>query len=344
MPNTRVEAPNNVVGQIVSNGYRVPINRNGLAGRLGFGGSDRSFYRVGYKGQSAIRMQTTSDDPDFQRHIEYTRLFKRHGIPVPELLKVEDLTAFFEDLGDLSLYNWLKCNREEKAIFETYHKVIDALVRLHSLKLDQDSPPFRDFDYEYFRWETDYFLREFVNGYLGIQWVPPQVLYDLDRLALEAASFKKVIIHRDLQSQNIMIKGDGTIAFIDYQGARFGPPAYDVASLCFDPYVDIDVSLRMRFCDTYKSVIIAIDETFDVTTFDRSLQICRLQRLMQALGAYAYLSLKKGRFHFLKYIPSALSLLKDSVVGSGDQFLGLKNLIQTIKTRVHTLDRPLKPV
>jgi len=44
-------------------------------------------------------------------------------------------------------------------------------------------------------------------------------------------------MHRDFQSKNLMIKNE-QIFVIDFQGARLGPPSYDLASLLFDPYVN----------------------------------------------------------------------------------------------------------
>ena len=38
-----------------------------------------------------------------------------------------------------------------------------------------------------------------------------------------------------------------------------------------------------------------------------------MQRLMQALGAYAFLGLVKGHKHFLEYIPNALRSLRAAV-------------------------------
>jgi hypothetical protein len=40
-----------------------------------------------------------------------------------------------------------------------------------------------------------------------------------------------------------------------------------------------------------------------------------MQRLMQALGAYGFLGLVKGRSHFLEHIPAALGNLRQVVAG-----------------------------
>src|SRR5439155_965762 len=47
--------------------------------------------------------------------------------------------------------------------------------------------------------------------------------------------------------------------------------------------------------------------------FDLKLQLCGMQRLMQALGAYGFLGLVKGHKHFLQYIPAAMNSLQQVV-------------------------------
>ncbi len=42
-----------------------------------------------------------------------------------------------------------------------------------------------------------------------------------------------------------------------------------------------------------------------------SLMPCRLQRHMQALGAYGFLSAVKGKTYFLKHVPEAVRMLKE---------------------------------
>ena len=78
---------------------------------IGTGGSDRKYYRVKKNHHSAVLMKCAENDPDFQRHIEYTTFFRTYAVPVPELITTEphSKTAIFEDLGDLSLYSWLRC-------------------------------------------------------------------------------------------------------------------------------------------------------------------------------------------------------------------------------------------
>src|SRR5262249_3803810 len=53
---------------------------------VGLGGSDRRYYRVRSNGWTAVLMECRPEDPDFERHLAYTRFFAQHTLPVPALL------------------------------------------------------------------------------------------------------------------------------------------------------------------------------------------------------------------------------------------------------------------
>jgi len=295
---------------------------------IGTGGSDRRYYRVrGYE-HPTVLMKCTEEDTDFQRHIEYSCFFKRYSIPVPELVAVESdkICALFEDLGDLSLYSWLKCRRDEQQIEEIYKRVIDMLILIHAVATEHVSEcPFlqnRVFDYEHLCWETSYFIERFLEGIRHIKVNNlPALKHEFHRLAVKVDSFHKTVIHRDFQSQNIMITKGGIPRLLDYQGARIGPPAYDVVSLLRDPYYRLGDDLRERLLGYYITQMTErLGGTFNSRGFRETLLPCRLQRHMQALGAYGFLSKIKGKQYFLKYALEGLRLLKEDVTLSKHEY------------------------
>jgi aminoglycoside/choline kinase family phosphotransferase len=111
------------------------------------------------------------------------------------------------------------------------------------------------------------------------------------------------LIHRDFQSQNIIIH-NGQPYFIDFQGMRPGLAEYDLASLLYDPYVRLTKSERTQLFDIYREAA-----QVSAPAFFEKFQFCAMQRLMQALGAYAYLGLVKKNRAFLAHIPPALESL-----------------------------------
>jgi len=351
---------------ILGSGFKIDLTESEMFGSydetdallIGTGGSDRKYYRVKKNSNTDVLMQCSTSDPDFQRHVEYTRFFQRYSIPVPKLIHVETekMSATFEDLGDLSLYSYLKCPREKEEIEAVYKRIIDILILMHTVVTEHitECPLLQNriFDYEHLRWETSYFIERFVEGIMDIRVKNPSVLHDeFHRLASKVDSFPKAVVHRDFQSQNIMITKGGIPRVVDYQGARIGPPAYDVVSLLWDPYYRLKDDLRDRLLEYYIGKMIEFyknnkdDERnpsnpplakgrkggfFNKRDFKKTLLPCRLQRHMQALGAYGFLSKIKGKKYFLKYVPEGLRLLKENASFSRDNYPELHNLVMSL--------------
>ncbi|MGE5299841.1 MAG: phosphotransferase [Acidobacteriota bacterium] len=305
---------------------------------IGTGGSDRKYYRIRDRQKTAVLMECPKTDPDYQRHVIYTLFFRRYSVPVPALLGSDSANpkpgsfmsgsvyALFEDLGDISLYSWMKCNKKSRSAEALYKRVLDILIGLHTVvtKNVSECPLLqsRVFDYSHLRWETDYFVERFAAGLKGAQISDTGFLEgEFDRLARKVDSFGKTVVHRDFQSQNIMVMNGDTPRVIDYQGARMGPPAYDLASFLWDPYSPLDDGLRTALLDYYIGGVKGhYGSTFDEAAFRQTILPCRLQRHMQALGAYGFLSKVKGIAHFLKHVPQALRYLKDEAEEVKDEY------------------------
>jgi NDP-sugar pyrophosphorylase family protein/aminoglycoside/choline kinase family phosphotransferase len=300
---------------------------------IGLGGSDRRYFRLRNGALTAVLMESGSDDPDYERHLSYTTFFHSHGVPVPRLLGVDarGKRALFEDLGDLSLFSYLRFPHDADVVEALYRRVLDILATLHGRASEHvDDCPLlasRIFDYDHLRWETSYFLERFVIGLrkagIGDR---KAVEEEFHLLAKTVSSFPPAVIHRDFQSQNIMLQA-GVPRVIDYQGARMAPPAYDVASILWDPYHRIDETMRERLLSYYIQKMQKETNEFDGTAFRGSLLSCRLQRHMQALGAYGFLSVVKGKKYFLKHVPEALRLLKQETSLSQSHYPELHRLV-----------------
>jgi len=404
LPGTKIEKGFSFENCIIGPGFQIDLKEPEMLGSngdtdtllIGTGGSDRQYYRVKRNGNTEVLMQCPTGDSEFQRHIEYMLFFQRYSIPVPGLLHAEPerMSATFEDLGDLSLYSYLKCPREKEMIFEVYRQTIDILILLHTQVTDHmaDCPLLQNrvFDYEHLRWETNYFIERFVKGIRDIRIKNLSALNnEFHRLASKVDSFPKTVVHRDFQSQNIMITKGRIPRVVDYQGARIGPPAYDVVSLLWDPYYRLEDDLREKLLEYYidkikksydnkvcditnshlnnsryrggtqkfistttpshpcplppgeRDLIISPplrggDEGegdiygFSEIEFRDTLLPCRLQRHMQALGAYGFLSKIKGKKYFLKYVPESLRLLKEDVSLAKDEYLELYDLVSLL--------------
>jgi NDP-sugar pyrophosphorylase family protein/aminoglycoside/choline kinase family phosphotransferase len=304
---------------------------------IGLGGSDRRYFRIRHGGRSAVLMECRPEDPDFERHLAFTTFFAGHGVPVPRLLGADRASqrALFEDLGDTSLYAYLEVGGDGDEVERVYRGVLRVLVTLHATATQHvhECPLLqaRIFDYEYLRWETTYFLDRFVRGLRHVDIDRRAAVdEDLHRLAQQVDSHDKGVIHRDFQCQNIMIHA-GATRIIDYQGARMAPPGYDVASLLWDPYHRLADGMRERLLACYvEDMKATATAAFDEKSFMQSLVPCRLQRHMQALGAYGFLASVKGKKYFLKHVPEALRLLEADVAEVRQEYPELARLIASL--------------
>ena len=287
-------------------GESVPLQLLPLTAR----GSDRTFYRLLWDHtKSAIIVHY---DPKRTENSYYAdiALFLRHiQVPVPEIMGHDpaDCLILMEDMGDQDLWSFRHAPWETRQAF--YRKTLEAIHKLHSFP-EKEFPSARvklmeGFGPDLYLWERDYFREHFVKGVCGIKLEGTegdQLEIELSGLADRLGKSGRCLVHRDLQSQNVMIR-DGEPFLIDFQGMRFGSPFYDLGSLLCDPYVDISDSGRAELLSFYYSLS---DSNLDWATFERAFWGASAQRLMQALGAYGFLGLKKGLKAFLDFVPSGL--------------------------------------
>lgn len=275
-----------------------------LAGRAG---SSRHFLRLSSMNRSFVLVVWDGRDEDWPR---FLKIQKDLSSVVPFLPRIysDDVVRGLileEDLGSTTLKSFCMQNGSDPTrIIEKYRSALDALFTWQSIKIDA-SPVIaaRSMDLETNLWESWYFAHYCVTDYFACEHLLDSS-WEKERrvLAEEAAALPKVCIHRDFQSENVMLH-DGKIRFVDYQGARLGPAGYDVASLLFDPY--IEMLNQPMVAELYKYYDSLHSENFD----QRAFYICAAQRLMQALGAYGNLSIHKGKEWYRDFIPVAIERL-----------------------------------
>jgi aminoglycoside/choline kinase family phosphotransferase len=274
---------------------------------VGEAGSGRQYFRADVGGISFVIMQSSEADQDFDHFLEYSAFFASTGMSVPAVHCVarEHWQVLLEDLGDCRLYDLHQSDPSAAAGY--YRESILAIVALQASAMPVVSrcPTLatRIFDIAYLRWETQYFYDNYLTT--------GHMITDVDAFegafaALADATFAhpQVVIHRDYQSQNLMVV-DGCVRMIDYQGARIGSMYYDLASLLWDPYVSLSQDEVRRLFDVFADVspIASRDEAW------RQFLEASLQRLMQACGAYCFLSEHKGRTAFRQHLDPGLRQL-----------------------------------
>ena len=155
------------------------------------------------------------------------------------------------------------------------------------------------FDDETWAWERGLF-RKYCLGSRFRREMPKDVEAELEKVAGILENEPKALVHRDFQSTNVLWK-NGKPRFIDFQGMRLGPAAYDLASLVYDPYV--------AFTDDGRKALVALyAKKCGRAEIEKVLPVAAVQRLVQCLGAYGRLA-SVGQPQFCKWVQPALQNL-----------------------------------
>ncbi|PWT82537.1 MAG: hypothetical protein C5B58_08080 [Acidobacteria bacterium] len=254
-----------------------------------------------------------------RHYVQIAKFLDAHGIRVPKIYfhDAAEGLIWIEDLGERDLYSYRRESWLVRRAF--YESALDEIIKLHSLpesaclKIRDDLPV--EFNADLYRWEQRYFFKNCLGRYFKISESKLKelgALAALREVAEKLASLPRFLVHRDFQSQNIIVR-NGQAYLIDFQGMRPGLAEYDLASLLFDPYVELSGEERSASVAYYRQRQAENGRRVN-GQFDSTLQLCAMQRLMQALGAYAFLGLIRGHESFLQYIPRAVRSLRDVVV------------------------------
>jgi aminoglycoside/choline kinase family phosphotransferase len=283
------------------------------------GGSDRKFYRIRCSAEQTLILVKYNLEREENRHyVTIANFLGKHGIRVPGIYFHDPAEGliWLEDLGERDIYSYRRDPWLVRRAF--YESALDQIATLHALpeeiciEMKEHLPA--EFNSELYLWEQNYFFENCLGRYFKGDETKLTTLAELPALkeiAERLAQFPRVLVHRDFQSQNIIIR-NGQAHLIDFQGMRPGLAEYDLASLLYDPYLDVAETERSELIAYYRAQLLANGITIN-GDFDVKLRLCAMQRLMQALGAYGFLGLVKGHKHFLDYIPRAMRSLRETV-------------------------------
>ena len=273
-------------------------------------GSGRQYFRISEGSKSCVLQVCAEVNDDFRHFVDYSKTFRDFGLPVTQVYAVDETACqvLQEDLGKRNLLDEVSPvspgvrSGNERILYPT---VIDALVKWQDASQAIFSSHtelwIRRFDFAALKWETDYFTENYLMGHCSLKEIPQGVKNFFSLLAVAVDAQPKVLMHRDFQSQNIMVRPNSEIAFVDFQGARRGSAFYDIASLLWDPYVCLPVEMIKDFFEYWRMHNKRVQAYTKEDAWDSFIQ-ASLQRLMQALGAYCFLSKVKGIQKFEQYI------------------------------------------
>ena len=308
------------------------------------GGSSRCFYRIqSTKKKSVILVQDSGEKEENKHYASLAGLLAAQGVPVPGVLAncEDDRLLWLEDLGENDL--WATRDEPWEVRRPLYESALSGLSILHGIEpssIAMEGLQLQSaFDERLYRWEQAYFADHCLGDLFNVgEEVRKRILEhsSMRRMAADLASLPRHLVHRDFQSQNILIRS-GEAWFIDFQGMRLGLPQYDLASLLCDPYVMIPGEERDHLLDFYRQLSLRAGTPVG-EDFEKIFWQCAVQRLMQALGAYGYLSIHRGKSSFRSHVLPALVRLREAL-----HQLHPKDRLDDLTTLVADLKSPPTP-
>ena len=299
--------------------------------RLKSEASDRKPYRLTTADGRSLVGVVGPDAGENRAFLSFTRTFRALDLPVPALLaESEDgSTYLLEDLGNRTLNAELQSAR--RATHDAWPESVRpafraAMALLPRFQVEggrhvcfEHAYPRATQDRRAFQWDLNYFKYHF----LKLAHAPFQEdrLEDdfetlLDRLPLGQDQH---FLYRDFQPRNVMWK-DGEPRYLDYQGGRRGPLAYDVASMLYSGSAGLTEEARDDLLETYLEAVRPYVASLDETSFRRDLETFAVLRILQALGTYGYRGFHERKHGFASRVPTALDNLaalaeRDALVG-----------------------------
>lgn len=272
------------------------------------GGSMRSFCRFKSGGKAYIFCEYSAEKRENFLYANIARFLASCGVKVCEIFldNPQTRTLVISDLGETDLLDFSKLappcalqKARENALLEAFKIHVKAGEKFERAPIEL----MPSFDEKLYAWEQDYFYDNFMRGHLKLEIPPPE--REWKDLRSGFLKLPQCLVHRDFQSQNIIVNPQTLeTSLIDFQGLRKGVNFYDVGSLIFDPYCDMQGSSREKLFEFYCSL-----SQINPQSERKNFLKISAQRLMQALGAYAFLADKKGKPEYLKYMRPALENL-----------------------------------
>lgn len=262
--------------------------------------SGRLFWRV-FTGDETLILMDSRKIPLWP-WMDIHRLLSSHGFRVPFVRETDMGKGWVlqEDLGSVRLLDV-----DDDLYTKLLDKAVDMILalqrRLDSRACSDSIAGKRSFTPAFFMAELENTLETL---FFRLLKAPMEDLLELQaemRKLCGELEDSSVFVHRDFHSSNLMV-ADGSLAIVDWQDSRFGPPAYDAASLLRDSYRDSGTGWE----DRAKRFVMMKG---DMNMFQMARSAC--QRSLKALGTFGFHYRKTGDTSYLACIPRTLRYLAD---------------------------------
>jgi len=310
------------------------------------GASSRRYYLVNFRNSYyfpnpniLLATYSHSENGSFDDYIKMDYYFKRRNIPTPRIFEINrhQRWIFLEYIPFPTVEEYLKAYPEKTA------PILEALLEMNLLIQqtclhDAHCPAFhRQFDKAKFMFEFNFHVREQLLGnyfHYQLQGKEEQTFLKFaEEISTALDVPEKVFVHRDFQSSNILCASESyplRFKIIDFQDARLGNPIYDVVSLLWDSYIDVDETLREELLDRQFHQLHELGFAWDRDYYRKLVDYSVIQRKLHDAGAFAYNFHRFKSDKYLNYIPGSIRMAMEKM----EKYKAFTSIIQIFSKMV----------
>ena len=281
-----------------------------LAGDASF----RKFYRSSKN--SIIVFSKKNKYSNLVAYDAINRCLNENGVQAPKLKKQFYNKNYIEieDLGNNSLFNLLKKNKNKKKIYFTVIKTLNLIQKIKVKSITT----FKKKKFIIPQYTKAKLLDE---SKLFLEWYLPRVIKKTKikkarkeiqntfvNLFKKLKLNKKVFVHRDFHVSNMMYHKK-KIYLIDNQDAVYGNIAYDLASLIDD--VRLKTSKELK--DKIFRMFVKSNSSINQNKLKNDFEILSVLRNLKIIGIFTRLAVRDRKKNYMKMIPYAWKMIEQRI-------------------------------
>jgi len=259
--------------------------------------SARRYYRGEDEGESSIMVEYGEDTVSLQTYQIAHRCFSAVGIPIPALkaISIEEGWAIQEDLGDIHINEDLR-RAPTRLRLHSYRNLMAFQASLAKeggrWYYENEPEELAVSDEDWMRSEVKGFIHHFMGDLCNCADAGTALEPLIRKLVSKVAEFPTSLAHRDLHSENILVK-ERRLFLIDFQDALLAPRMYDAVSCLHDAYFRLRPEEYHTLSKEWITQVVGngpqSQEEFVLTS---------LQRLLKMLGTFGLLVARRKMIHY----------------------------------------------
>ena len=276
--------------------------------------SFRQFYRKSfYKKNSIIVYADKEKEKNLLVYDCINKILNRNNVKAPKLINENYELNYIEieDLGEKTMFNFLKNNSKDLKYFK---QAIDLLSKIQKIK-DRKIKNFKGKTYNVPEYNKKTLFEE---AELFCKWYVPSNLKknkkdlfnkkikgEIKKLISKLKLKNNTFVHRDFHVSNIILNKDKT-SIIDSQDALIGNQAYDLASIIDDVRFKTSIKTKNKIFDYF----LKKNKKINFLYLKNDFEILSVLRNLKIIGIFTRLAVRDKKYNYLKMIPYTWKLIE----------------------------------